>query len=56
MDGAELNPEEMPEPRAPLPTDLDEDLFHLSPALAVTVGRLLAGPKERRVVRSALRP
>lgn len=27
MDAAELNPEEMPEPRAPLPTDLDEDLF-----------------------------
>ena len=24
MDGAELNPEEMPEPRAPLPVDADE--------------------------------
>jgi anti-sigma regulatory factor (Ser/Thr protein kinase) len=33
----------------------NEDLFHLSPALAVTVGRLLAGPGERRTVRSALR-
>ncbi len=33
----------------------NEDFFHLSPALAVTVGRLLAGPGERRVVRSALR-
>lgn len=33
----------------------NEDLFHLSPALAVTVGRLLAGPGERRAVRTALR-
>lgn len=38
-----------------LELDGNEDLFHLSPALAVTVGRLLAGPGERRVVRSALR-
>jgi CheY-like chemotaxis protein len=30
------------------------DLFHLSPALAVTVGRLLAGPTPRRSLQSAL--
>lgn len=32
----------------------EQDLFHLSPALAVVVGRLLAGPDPRRGVEQAL--
>jgi len=32
----------------------DQELFHLSPALAVVVGRLLAGPDPRERIEQAL--
>lgn len=38
-----------------LDTCADGDLFHLSPAIAVTVGRLLVGPDVRRSLRTVLR-